>query len=79
MERKHNQLIALFEKNETKFSNLVMLWRNYIKIKKENYEKNMDQCIEIFCNIENADIRSDVDIQTILFLYFFKTAINDNN
>ena len=56
-----------------------MLWRNYIKIKKENYEKNMDQCIEIFCNIENADIRSDVDIQTILFLYFFKTAINDNN
>jgi len=79
MERKHNQLIALFEKNETKFPNLVMLWRNYIKIKKENYEKNMDQCIEIFCNIENADIRSDVDIQTILFLYFFKTAINDNN
>lgn len=53
MEERINKIEELLNANITTHPNLVKLWKEYLKIKKENLEKTLSQCEKMVENIDN--------------------------
>ena len=75
MDSKVEQLIELMEIKQDKYPNITSVWRNYIKQKKETFEKVLDNVIQLFSDIETRQ-ETDIDYETILAIYLLMNRAN---
>lgn len=75
MDSKIEQLIELMEIKQDKYPNITSVWRNYIKQKKESFEKVLDNGIQLFSDIETRQ-ETDIDYETILAIYLLMNRAN---
>ena len=70
MNDKINEFDSIIEQKKDTYKNICLLWKNWIKIKKEKFESELDIAIEKLKNIENQ-LDNDIPIETLLFLVNF--------
>lgn len=75
MDSKIEQLTELMEMKRDKYPNITSVWRNYIKQKKEFFEKVLDNGIILFSDIETRQ-ETDMDYETILAIYLLMNRAN---
>ena len=75
MDSKIEQLTELMEMKRDKYPNITSVWRNYIKQKREFFEKVLDNGIMLFSDIETRQ-ETDMDYETILAIYLLMNRAN---
>ena len=63
MDKKINEFDDLIKQKTNNYKNICLLWKNWIKIKKKRFEKELDIAIEKIKNIDN-----DIPIETLIIL-----------
>ena len=69
MEDKVNSILEVLDQKNEKYPNITSLWKEFISNQYKQLDDTLNQCNEIFSNIEN-NIQTDMDGKTILLLYF---------
>ena len=72
-----NKLIIinkLLDKKKETYPNITSVWKNYINIKKNSLEKDLEKGIDLFNNIENLH-HEDLDLLTIAFIYLISNKL----
>lgn len=71
MDMEYTIIIQKLNNNYHKAPDLIKIWKYYLKIKKENFIKSLQQCEMMLQQLETTPI---MDIQTIALLYIINTA-----
>ena len=74
MDNKLSIINKLLEKKKEKYPNITSVWKNYINIKKNSLEKDLENGIDLFNNIENLQ-HEDLDLLTIAFIYLISNKL----
>ena len=75
MDNKLSIMNKLLDKKKEKYPNITSVWKNYINIKKNSLEKDLENGIDkIFNNIENLQ-HEDLDLLTIAFIYIISNKL----
>ena len=74
MDNKLIKLNKLLDKKKEKYPNITSVWKNYINIKKNSLEKDLERGIDLFNNIENLH-NEDLDLLTIAFIYLISNKL----
>ena len=74
MDNKLIKLNKLLDKKKEKYPNITSVWKNYINIKKNSLEKDLEKGIDLFNNIENLH-HEDLDLLTIAFIYLISNKL----
>jgi len=77
MEDKLNYILQLLEKKKEKYPNITNLWKEFITNQYHNLTNTLNECEDIFLNIEN-NLEIDMNKQTILLLYLLKYNSESN-
>ena len=70
MNRKLNKFESLVEQKKDNYKNICLLWKNWIKIKKDKFENELNIAISKLENVE-SHLNTDIPIETLLFLVNF--------
>lgn len=76
MNEKLNKFESLVEQKKDNYKNICLLWKNWIKIKKEKFENELNIAINKLESVE-SHLNTDISIETLLFLVNF-IEINTN-
>ena len=76
MNEKLNEFKFLVEQKKDNYKNICLLWKNWIKIKKDKFENELDIAINKLESVE-SHLNSDIPIETLLFLINF-IEVNTN-
>lgn len=71
MEDKLNNILQILKEKKEKYPNITTLWKDFIIVQYKQLTTTLNQCTELFSNIEN-NIETDIDQKTILLLYLLK-------
>ena len=74
MDNKLSIINKLLDKKKEKYPNITSVWKNYINIKKNSIEKDLENGIDHFNNIENLQ-HEDLDLLTIAFIYLISNKL----
>tara|TARA_Y100000310_G_C20078147_1_gene532537 strand:+ start:322 stop:546 length:225 start_codon:yes stop_codon:yes gene_type:complete len=74
MDNKLIKLNKLLDKKKEKYPNITSVWKNYINIKKNSLEKDLENGINLFNKIENLQ-HEDLDLLTIAFIYLISKKL----
>ena len=74
MDNKLSIMNKLLDKKKEKYPNITSVWKNYINIKKNSLEKDLENGIDLFNNIENLQ-HEDLDLLTIAFIYLISNKL----
>ena len=74
MDNKLSIINKLLDKKKEKYPNITSVWKNYINIKKNSLEKDLENGIDLFNNIENLQ-HEDLDLLTIAFIYLISNKL----
>ena len=74
MDNKLSIINKLLDKKKEKYPNITSMWKNYINIKKNSLEKDLENGIDLFNNIENLQ-HEDLDLLTIAFIYLISNKL----
>lgn len=67
MDQKLNKFYIAVEQKKDTYKNICLLWKNWIKIKKEKFENEINIAINKLENIENQ-LNNDIPLETLFFL-----------
>ena len=73
MEEKIATLENKMDSLETKYPNVIQLWRKYIEVKKKSLIDGIEECEKALLLIENT--HNDLSKQTISLLYLLNNSI----
>ncbi len=62
----YEELLLKLETYKSTHPNIISLWKHYIQIKREAFHKSLQDCQNC---MDVLSIQSDIDMDTILFLY----------
>jgi len=68
----YNNIIKDLEKYKVSHPNLSSFWRFYIDLKKESFEKTLNECSE---TIKNFETMNDVNLINLWIVYLFQRSI----
>ena len=74
MDNKLSIINKLLDKKKETYPNITSVWKNYINIKKNSLEKDLENGIDLFNNIENLQ-HEDLDLLTIAFIYLISNKL----
>tara|TARA_Y100000591_G_scaffold332963_1_gene372714 strand:- start:4091 stop:4315 length:225 start_codon:yes stop_codon:yes gene_type:complete len=67
MDNKINEFNLLIEEKKDNYKNVCLLWKNWIKVKKQRLDNELDIAIQQIKNIENY-IENDISIDNLIIL-----------
>lgn len=67
MDQKLNEFDELIYQKKHNYKNICLLWKNWIKIKKKKFSKELDTAISKIKHIEN-NIDNDIPMETLIIL-----------
>jgi len=67
MDDKINEFDELIKQKTNNYKNICLLWKNWIKIKKKKFSKELDTAISKIKHIEN-NIDNDIPMETLIIL-----------
>ena len=74
MDQKLNEFNLIIDQKKETHKNICLLWKNWIKIKKQHFENELKIATEKIKHIEDH-IDSDIPIETLVIL----TTLKNNN
>jgi len=74
MENKLQSIEERVDRLKESHPNIIELWINYIKVKKESFENGLNEC-EKALDIIERNMNPDLNRETIAFLYMLNNSI----